>query len=101
MSTDRGERGIKVAYLFDADLVGNRQNLKRETLVTDVEYADDMGLLAVNWAELTTMLTNPGAQNPAPIQLVPGGEPIEVVFHFQYLGSTVQNDCEMDAEVSS
>ena len=120
------ERGIKVAYLLDADLVGNRQSLKLETLVTDLEYADDMALLADNWVDLTTMLdslattckklsltisckkiktlavpTNSGAQSPASIQLVPGSKPIEVVAHFQYLGSTVQNDCGMDAEVSS
>ena len=120
------ERGIKVAYLLDADLVGNRRSLKLETLVTDLEYADNMALLVDNWADLTTMLdslattckklgltisckktktlavlTNPGAQSPAPVQLVPGSEPIEVVSHFQYLDSTVQNDCGMDAEVSS
>ena len=29
------ERGIKVAYLLDADLMGNRRSLKLETLVTD------------------------------------------------------------------
>ena len=120
------ERGIKVAYLLDADLVGNRWSLKLEILVTDLEYADNMALLADNWADLTTMLdslattckklgltisckkiktlavlTNPGTQSPASVQLVPGSEPIEVVSHFQYLGSTVQNDCGMDAEVSS
>ena len=107
------KRGIKVAYLLDADLVGNRRNLKFETLVTDLEYADDMVLLADNWADLTTMLDsfattcknlgltisckktktlavliNPGAQSPAPVHLVPGSKPIEVVSHFQYLGST-------------
>ena len=94
--------------------------------MTDLEYADDMALLADNWADLTTMLdslattckklgltisckktktlavlTNPGAQSPAPIQLVPRSEPIKVVSHFQNLGHTVQNDCGMDAEVSS
>ena len=120
------ERGIKVAYLLDTDLVGNRQNLKFETLVTDLEYADDMALLADNWADPTTImdnlattckklgltiscqktktlavLTNPGDQSPAPVQLVPGSEPIKVISHFQYLGRTVQNDCGMDAEVSS
>ena len=85
-----------------------------------------MALLADNWADLTTMLDslattckklgltisckktktlavlmNPGALSPAPIQLVPGGEPIKVVSHFQYLCRTVQNDCGMDTEVSS
>ena len=104
------EKGIKVAYPLDADLMGNRRNLKHETLVTDLEYANDMALLANNWADLTTMLdslattckklsltisckktktlavlTNPGDQSPAPIQLVPGGEPIKVVSHSQYL----------------
>ena len=120
------ERGIKVAYLLDSDPVGNRRKLKFETLVTDLECADDMALLADNWANLTTMLdslattckklvltisckktkihavlTHPDAHSPAPVQLVPGGEPIKVVSHFQFLGSTVQNDCGMDAEVSS
>ena len=47
------ERGIKVAYLLDADLL---INLKLETLVTDLQYADDMAHLADNWADLTTML---------------------------------------------
>ena len=86
------ERVIKVALLLDADLVGNRWSLKLETLASDLEYADDMALLADNWADLTTMLdslattckklgltisckktktlavlTNPGAQRPAPV----------------------------------
>ncbi len=47
---------IRVAYLLDADLVGNRRVLKLETLVTDLEYADDMALLANNWSDLTAML---------------------------------------------
>ena len=50
------ERGIKVAYLLDTDLVGNRRSLKLETLVTYLEYAYDMALLVDNWADLTTML---------------------------------------------
>ena len=32
---------------------------------------------------------------------MPGDEPIDVVSHFQYLGSFVQNDCEMDVEINS
>ena len=40
--------GIKVAYLLDADLTGNRRVPKLETLVTDLEYADNMALLANN-----------------------------------------------------
>ena len=48
--------GIRLAYLLDADLVGNRRVPKLETLVTDLEYADDMALLANNWSDLTAML---------------------------------------------
>ena len=93
----REEIGIKVAYVLDAYIVGNRRSLKLETLLTDLEYADDMALLADNRVGLTTMmdsvattckklgltisckkirtlavLTKPGAQSPAPVQLVPG-----------------------------
>ena len=50
------ERGIKAAYLLDADLMGNRLILKLGTLVTDLEYADNMVLLANNWVDLTTIL---------------------------------------------
>ena len=121
-------RGIKVAYLHDADLVRNRRILRFESLVTDLEYADDMALLADNWSDLTAMLDSlstcckklgltisckkakslavlpsegPQIQSPVPIHLVPGDEPIKVVSHFQYLGSIVRNDCGMDAEINS
>ena len=36
---------------------------------------------------------DPAAKSPVPIHLVPEGEPIEVLSHFQYLGSIVQDDC--------
>ena len=49
-------KGIKLAYLHDAELVGNRKILKLESLVTDLEYADYVVLLADNWSDLTTML---------------------------------------------
>ena len=110
------EKGIKLAYLHDAELVGNRKILRLESLVTDLEYADDMVLLADDWSDLTTMLdslstcckklgltisckktktlavlppNSPDAQSPVPIHLMPEAEPIEVVSHFQYLGSIV------------
>ena len=87
--------------------------------MTDLEYADDMVLLADDWSDLTTMLdslstcckktktlavlppNSPDALSPVPIHLMPGAEPIEVVSHFQYLGSIVQNDCGMDKEKAS
>ena len=40
--------GIRVAYLLDADLVENRRVPKLETLVIDLEYTDNMALLANN-----------------------------------------------------
>ena len=43
----------------------------------------------------------PDVQYPAPIQLVPEEEPIEVFSHFQYLCSIVQRDCGMDSEINS
>ena len=121
-------KGIKFAYLHDAALVGNRKSLKLESLVSDLEYADDMALLADNWSDLTSMLDSLSnccrrlgltisckktksfavippesldVQSPEPIHLVPGDEPIQVVSNFQYLGSIVQNDCRLDAEVNS
>ena len=93
--------------------------------MTDLEYADDMVLLADDWSDLTTMLdslstcckklgltisckktktlaflppNSPDALSPVPIHLMPGAEPIEVVSHFQYLCSIVQNDCGMNKE---
>ena len=91
----------------------------------DLEYADNIGLLSDNWLDLTTMLdflsncckklglaisckkTKTLAvlpsecshiQIPVPNHLVPGDEPIEVVSHFQCLGSIVQNDCGLDRD---
>ena len=51
---------IRLAYLLDADLVESRRVPKLETLVTDLEYTDDMALLANNslpcWTLITYML---------------------------------------------
>ena len=121
-------KGITIAYLHDADLVGNRKILKCESLVSDQEYADDMALLADNWSDPTIMLESlsnccqklgltisckktkylavlplehPQIQIPLPIHLVPRDEPIDMVSHFQYLGSFVQNDCGVNVEINS
>ena len=45
-----------IAYLHDADLVGNRKSLRFESVVTDLEYADNMAHLSDNSLDLTTML---------------------------------------------
>ena len=116
-----------MAYLLDADLAENRRIPKLETFVTDLEYADNMALLANNWSDLTAMLDylstcckklgltisckkskslavqppdDPATKGPVPIHLFPG-EPIKVVSHFQYLGSAVQDNCGMGTEISS
>ena len=121
-------RGVRMAYLHDAELVGDRKILKLDTLITDLEYADDMALLADNLSDLTTMLESlaacckklgltisckktktlavlppdsPADLTPTPIHLLPGEEPIEVVTSFQYLGSTIKQDCSLDCEVNS
>ena len=44
---------------------------------------------------------DPATESPVPIHLFPEGEAIEVVSHFQYLGSIVQDDCGMDTEINS
>ena len=36
---------VRVAYLRDAKLVGNPTKLHLDTVVTDLEYADDMALV--------------------------------------------------------
>ena len=47
-----------MAYLLNAQLVGNLRKLQWETHVTDFEYADDMALLADSWDALEVVLTS-------------------------------------------
>ena len=49
-------RGVSMAYLHDAKLVGNRKKLQLETVITNLEYADDMALVADSWDHLRAML---------------------------------------------
>ena len=51
-------RGIRMTSLLDAQLAGNCRKLQLETLVQDLEYADDMALLADSWDALEAMLTS-------------------------------------------
>ena len=96
-----------------------------ETLVSDLEYADDMALLSTSCSYLEVMIkslcqhctsmgltincskTNTLAGlsysyclQPQPILLSPSTDPVESVSAFQYLGSTVAQDCNNSAEVS-
>ena len=107
-------KGVGIAYLHNAKLVGNRRKLQLETLVTDLEYADDMALLADSCNDLEAMLTTlsthcsafglsiscsktktmavlPASHcaPPVPIHLFPNHPPVEPVSTFQYLGSDI------------
>ena len=50
------DKSVKVVYMYlhNGNLVGNRRMLRLKTLVTDLEYGDDMALLVDNWSDLTT-----------------------------------------------
>ena len=49
-------RGVREAYLQDTKLVGNRRKLHPETVISDLEYADDITLVDESWDDLKAML---------------------------------------------
>ena len=123
---DHEGKGVKFTYLYNTQLVGNRKVLREESIVSDLEYADDMAIMADNWEDLSAMvrllshhcsslglsisckktktlavLPTGSHQLPQPILLPTSDDPIEVVSHFQYLGSVVQDDCNCDTEVDT
>ena len=51
-------RGTGVAYLHDANLVGNCRKLQHEDIISDLEYADNMALAAGSWDDLKSMLND-------------------------------------------
>lgn len=107
-------RGVRIAFNPDAKLLGDRRKMTLETLVTDLEYADDIALLSNSWGDLEVMIKSLHQQctamgltiscrktktlavlpssfcpQPQPILLSPATGPVEPVSTFQYLGSTV------------
>ncbi len=95
--------GVRMSYLLDADLVGNRKKLTSNVSVSDLEYADDMALISDSFDVLTTLLEfldstcrlmglsinykktkllsvlpKDGSQSPSPILLHPDCDTIEV-----------------------
>ena len=118
-------RVVHIVYHPDAKLVGDRRKLTMETLVTDLEYAEDMALVSSSRRNLEAMVRSLNYQcnamgltisckktktlavlpsschQPEPILLSPGADPVEPVATFQYLGSTVSQDCITGAEVTS
>ena len=49
-------RSVKAAYFHGVKLVGNRRKLQHEAIISDLEYADDIALVAVSWDDLKSML---------------------------------------------
>ena len=119
-------RGVRLAYLHGAKLVGSRRKFHLESVISDLEYADDMALVANFWGDLTAMLDSLAVHSknlglsiscnktklmavlpseshpqPEPYSLVSGEPSVEVVSSFQYLGSIVQDDCSSSLEVDS
>ena len=43
------ERGVRIVFRPDAKLIGDRRKMTLETLVSDLEYADDVALLSSSW----------------------------------------------------
>lgn len=54
--SEHEDKGVKFAYLHYAQLMGNHKILREESLVSDLEYADDMSLFANTWDDLPVML---------------------------------------------
>jgi hypothetical protein len=118
-------REVLMDYLHDGKLVGNKK-LCWETLVSDLEYADDMVLVFNSWEDLKAMLESLEARcsdlgltisckktkllavlpsdsypKPSPVSFRPGDDLIDVVSHFEYLGSVVSDNCSANAEIDS
>ena len=47
---------MHIVYHPDAKLVGDCRKMTMETLVTDLEYADDMALVSSSWSDLEAMI---------------------------------------------
>ena len=117
--------GIRMLYDLDGPLVGNRKKMRRSVSVRDLEYADDMALvcdsmdaleeilraldasclgmgLAINPKKTKIMVVHPTSSSSTtlrPVLVGAGREPIEVVEDFEYLGSTIAQDCLLDREI--
>ena len=107
---------MQFVFHTHAKLIGDRRKITLETLVSDLEYADDIALLSSAWSDLEVMVKSlqdiallwdlstaktktlavmPSAScpQPRPILLSPSEDPVKPVSTFQYLGSRVSQDC--------
>ena len=56
MALENGQpksKGVRVAYLYGAQLVGNHRKLQHEATISDLEYTDNMALLAKSWDDVS------------------------------------------------
>ena len=129
MALENGQpkgRGVRVACLHGAKLVGNRRKLQHEAINSDLEFADDMALVVESWDDLKSMLDDVSMQcrdlgltiscsKTKPLAVLPSDlypkhvlinlflddDPVEVVSNFQYLGSIGQDNWGTLIEVDS
>ena len=118
--------GFRVMYNIGDPLVGSRRKMKNQVTMSDLEYADDMALIADSMGTLEEVLltlhttwsgmglsintkktknlaicpSSSSTSTPRPVQLSEDSQPIAVVDHFEYLGSTIAQDCSLDLEIS-
>ena len=116
---DRESKGVPQANFTKA-----YDSVNCNSLWTDLEYTDDMALVAGSWDDLKSMLNDVSMwcrelgltiscsktktlavlpsdlyPKPVPINLFPDDDPVDVVCNFQYLGSIVQDNCGTVIEV--
>ena len=113
-------------YLQGGKLVGNRRKLSQSVLFSDLEYVDDLVLVASSWEDLgatvhslnqqchamgvtinstetksMAVLPDEQWQVPVPINLQGSNHPVEAVSSIPYLGSVLADHCSLDTEVSA
>ena len=100
--------------------------MKNQITMSDFEYADNMALIEDSMSTLEEVLStlhvtcsgmglcintkktkilaicpsSSSTSTPRPVQPSEGSQPIAVVDHFEYLGSTITQDCSLDLEIS-
>ena len=117
--------GVRMLYGLDGPLVDNRKEMRREVSIKDLKYVDDMALVSDSMNVLEEILRtfdatcsgmgliisskktkflavhSASSSNTLPrtVQLGAGRDPIEVVEDFEYMGSTITQDCSLDWEI--
>ena len=117
--------GVRMLYNLGDELVESRKKMRGSIFLQDLEYADDMALVSDSMGALEEVLRSLSAVcsgvglsisskktkilmihpstslsvQPRAVQLKPGEEPVAVVEEFEYLGSTISQDCTLDREI--